>query len=439
MDMLTRAHAFERGDKVYLTTPLTIARPSDTEIAEFAFASSVRVKAPNENLGWVAGRYVEAGKPNLNKAMWLSDELAIKSLTPMLMPVTVMHDPRTAVGTIADCKLIPGDTKSRIDTILAVWRHRFPDVWDETVHNIENAEMMQSMECYAPNYACSECGQEYVKLAKGAEQASWCAHLRDDSACRILGDVCFTGTGLIFGSRGAKGAYTEAHLEPFENAIAESHERAHIDSSYRPSKGSHSTMGMVQIEDSELANLRKERDEAKAKVETLSSENRDLTTKVEKAESEALKEKTARETAEKENKTLTETAQRSGLKDKRLATLGDGFLAKLGEFTRGRLTEAAGTESDEGWEAAVKEKEELTATKRDAKADGTAAGTAATDPATQAAAAFSSDEVASFLRTSSAPPVSALAGVPDGGSAVRQLAAAFSPPPAAATTTQGDK
>jgi hypothetical protein len=37
--------------------------------------------------------------------MWTAGELAIKGLTPMLMPVTVMHDPRTAVGAIADLAL----------------------------------------------------------------------------------------------------------------------------------------------------------------------------------------------------------------------------------------------------------------------------------------------------------------------------------------------
>jgi hypothetical protein len=432
MSYLTSPHVFERGDRIYLTTPLTIARPSDSEIAEFAFASSVKSKAPNENLGWVAGRYVEAGKANLNKAMWLNDELALKSLTPMLMPVTVMHDPRTAVGTIADCKLIGDDQKSRIDTILAVWRHRFPEVWEETVANIENAEMMQSMECYAPNYSCSECGQEYVKLAKGAEQSSWCAHLAQSTASRILGDVCFTGTGLIFGSRGAKGAYTEAYLGNFENEIAESHQRAHVDSTYRPSEGSHSTMGLVQIEESELKVLRDERNEAKAKVETLATENRDLTSKVEKAEAEALKEKEGREKAEKENKDLSETAQRNGLKDKRLGSLGDGFLAKLGEFTRGRLTEAAGTQSDEEWEATVKEKEEMAGCKRDLKKDETPAGG---DPASVAAAAFSDAEVASFLRSGVTTPA-VNTGAADGTGAVRKLAAAFAPP--AASTSNGD-
>src|SRR5947209_8479193 len=233
MSLLGRPHVFERGDKVFLTTPLTVVRPTEGEIEEYAFASAVKNKAPNENIGWLQGRYVEAGRPNLNNAMWLSDELAVKALTPMLMPVTVMHDPRTAVGTIADCKLI-NEASSRIDTILAIWTHRFPDVWEEAQANIERGSMMQSMECFTPWYTCSECAQQYVKLPHGAERASWCQCLRTNSGRRILGDVCFTGTGLIFGSRGGVGAYTDAHLGHFHDEIAEYHERAHVESTYRP-------------------------------------------------------------------------------------------------------------------------------------------------------------------------------------------------------------
>lgn len=359
---------------MYLTTPLTLATPTEGQIEEFAFASAVKSSAPNEHIGWLSGRYVEAGRANLNNAMWLSDELALKSLTPMLMPVTVMHDPRTAVGTIADCKLIAASAEgassatSRIDTILAVWRHRFPDVWEEAEHNIKEATMMQSMECLSPSYACSECGQQYIKLHEGKEQASWCDHLRHNSSRRILQDVCFTGTGLIFGTRGAKGAYTEAHLDHFQDEVAEYHDRAHIDSTYRSSERSKPNMARVEIEESELAALRTERNDERAKAEKLTGENTTLTTKVEQAEATATQEKDRADKAEKEKKELEDKAQAMTLKEKRIGELGQGFLSKLGEFTRERLNELASTLSDADWEIALKEREELAGVKRDEKA-----------------------------------------------------------------------
>lgn len=435
--LLGRPHVFERGDKVFLTTPLTLCSPTEAQVEEFAFATAVKGQAPNEHIGWLQGRYVEAGKANLNNAMWLSDELALKSLTPMLMPVTVMHDPRTAVGTIADCKLIAPDataSTSRIDTVLAIWKHRFGDVWEEAEANIKDGTMMQSMECLSPWYTCSECGQQYIKLQEGKEQASWCDHLRTNSSRRILGDVCFTGTGLIFGTRGGKGAYTEAYLEHFQDEIAEYHAEAHIDSTYRP-KGA-LRMGLVQIEETELALLRTERDTARTEVATAKTEVTTLTSKVEQAEATATKEKERADEAEKKATKLEGDVQAASLKDKRLATLGDGFLAKLGEFTRERLTESASTLSDEDWESALKEKEEMAGVKRDLKKDGADAGGSGngagagagagagsgsgTDTAAEGSS-FSTEELAAFTARGVTQPSPA----PASGDAARALARSF--------------
>lgn len=428
--LLGRPHVFERGDKVYLTTPLTVAQPTDSEVEEFAFASAVKTKAPNENIGWLQGRYVESGRANRNGAMWLNNELAVKALTPMLMPVTVMHDPRTAVGTIADTKLQEEAAGShRIDTILAIWRHRFADVWDEAAANIETGQMMQSMECFAPHYSCSECSQTYVKLPHGAERASWCDHLRGNSGWRILGDVCFTGTGLIFGSRGGVGAYTEAYLDHFQDEIAEYHEKAHQDGKYTPSYRSTSHMGLVQIEESELATLRRERDDARTQVDTLQNEKRDLTAQVETAQVGQRAAETERDQAKTELASAQETAQKAQLKDARMAKLSGGFLDKLGDMSKTVLNELAAAASDEEWERAVAEREELAGVKRDAAAaaDG---NSGARRPATEGAPAFDSSEIASFVDRvgngdRGAAPV-------NGTTAVRQLARAFGKKPAPA-------
>jgi outer membrane murein-binding lipoprotein Lpp len=424
--LMGRAHVFERGDKIFLTTPLTLCSPTEQQIDEYAFASAVKSKAPNENIGWLQGKYVEAGRPNLNGAMWLSDELAIKSLTPMLMPVTVMHDPRTAVGVIADCKFVDEQSAARIDNVLAIWRHRFGPVWDEAASNINSGTMMESMECYAPWYTCSSCEQSYVKLPQGAEQASWCDHLRAGDSWRILRDVCFTGTGLIFGSRGGVGAYTEAHLDHFRDEIAEAHDRAHHDSTYRPTPRSASPMTLVQIEDTELATIRRERDEHKAKVETLSSDNRDLTAKVEKAEADKVAAETAKVAAETAKTQAEEQAAAATLKTTRMDKLGKGFMAKLGETSKKVLGELAAKASDTEWDDALKEREELAKVKRDDATD--APGTpppAGGGPAPEGTA-FSNEELASFMRSGAATTAGAT-GAPDGATSVRALAGAFRP------------
>jgi hypothetical protein len=277
---------------------------------------------------------------------------------------------------------------------------------------------MQSMECYSPWYECSECGKLYHKLPEGAERASWCDHLRaaghpDDTmrasssgpssnASRILGDVCFTGTGLIFGSRGARGAYSEAHLESWEDEVASFHHTAHAVTSSPPSTASRSeiAMGVVQIEQSELDLLRKERDDArseaataKQEAETAKSEKAESDRKVEEAEAAVTKAETEKAAAVKAKTDLEEQANQSTLRDKRWGELGEGFVAKLGETTKGRLKEQAASMSDDDWDNRLKEVEELTAVKRDATKDGSPAP--ADEQAGDRKDLFSLEEIAS--------------------------------------------
>lgn len=385
---------FERGDRIYLVAPVQRFTPTDQQVEEFAFHTQVKRAAPNENIVWFRGQYVEADNPNANGAMWRSEELAIKSLTPMLMPVTVMHDPRTAVGTIADVRMLTPDAdgvpRARIDTVLALWGHRFPEAVQEAEINAEQGTLMQSMECYSPWYECSICGSIYHKLPGGAEQAQWCAHLRASNpsagyvdlsqaqsvsqaqsanASRILGDVCFTGTGLIFGTRGARGAYSEAHLNSFQDELAAHHTQVHTSTATTRSA---SSMGqLVQIDSDELATLRKERDDAKAEAvttrQTLMAEKAAAESAAEQAEAAKVAAEAAKVEAERQLQAANEAAAKVELKEKRWGSLGGDFIAKLGDFTKGRLQEQAGTMEDAEWENRLKELEEITAVKRDAK------------------------------------------------------------------------
>jgi hypothetical protein len=367
---------FERGDSIYLVAPVAPFEPTDTELDELAFAEDLKKLAPNENIGWLRGQYVEAEHPNENGAVWATEELAIKSLTPMFMPVTVMHDPRTAVGLIADTQLLTREQdkvpRARIDTTLGIWRHRFPDTWDECASNYREGTLMQSMECLPRYYDCGECGKRFPKLPGGAEKANWCSHLRGEEnskATRRLGNVTFTGTGLIFGSRGARGAMSTAHLDVFEDEVAEFHERARTDSSRRKRRAS--TVDTIEINRDEYDRLKADA----ARVPDLEKKVSGLeesAAKVPDLERKVETEETARTAAEKERDELKakvdaadETARAAELSKDRLGKLGKGFKSKLGEFTRERLTEQAGKLSDEEWDNRLKELEETAKVKRD--------------------------------------------------------------------------
>jgi hypothetical protein len=407
--LLEKPRIFERGDHFYMVAPVQRIKPSVEEIESYTFGSAIeglveetaaalgdglKKKAPNENIVWFRGQYVEADNPNANGAQWTAEELGIKSLTPMLMPVTVMHDPRTAIGTIADVKLLTPEKdkvpRSRIDTILALWGHRFPEPVNEANVNAERGTLMQSMECYSPWYACSVCGAQFQKLPQGAEQARWCDHLKasnpsagyvdlgasqSPNASRILGDVCFTGTGLIFGTRGAVGAYDEAYLDRFEEEVASHHHTVHLETAQPQTSPPlrSERMGLVQIEESELAAIRKERDDAKAeaaKLPALQTQVQDLGKQVEALEAEKKTAEGERDQEKQRADGLEEQANQQALREKRMSALGTAFTGKLGEITKSRLQEQAGTMDDTAWDERLKEVEETTGVKRDDKAEG---------------------------------------------------------------------
>jgi hypothetical protein len=366
-----KPHVFERGDKIFLVNPLAPIELDEGGLEEKAFAAQIKKLAPNENLLWLQGRYVEAERANLNGQQWREGDIVIKSLQPMFMPVTEMHDYRTAVGLIADTKLLTpeaaGVPRARIDTTLAIWAHRFEKIAEEIQANYEAGTLMQSMEATAPWYECSECGQLFHKLPGGAERAQWCDHLLGNGsveAARILGGVTFTGTGLIFGSRGSEGAYTDAHLDVFEDAVAEYHEKAHRDSGKKKQPRRHTSMDTIEIPRTEHAELlqRPTKDtleQAEAKAREAEGKLQEAESKLEAAETEVTKKDGELQEANQKLETAEEESRKAELRDERLGKLGSDFTSKLGDTAKRRLREQAGEMSDDDWSARLEELSEL--------------------------------------------------------------------------------
>lgn len=410
--------AFWQGDHLYIVASVVPHQPTDAEIEEYAFGkdlvAATKGQAPNPNLAWYGGHYVEADRPNLNGAMWLADDIAIASLTPTFMPVTVMHDPRTAVGLIAQAvlKQPPDVPRAKIETALALWAHRFPEAVEEANANYEQGTLMQSMECLAPRYECSVCRMPFVKLPKGAEQAQWCDHLKESrpsggysaaasaensNASRILRGVTFTGTGLIFGTRDAIGADPEANLESFQEEVAEFHTKAHRDKTYKPKSQPRRKRNMAEIDDIRYAELLASEAKAKElepKVTTLEAEAAkvpELEKQVTTLEAEKVAEKARADEAEAKVTAAEETANRQTLRDQRWEALGSAFTEKLDAMptTKGNLLKLAETAKEEDWTARLAELTEATGVKHDADKTGG-------DKTENENELFSKEEVASF-------------------------------------------
>jgi hypothetical protein len=378
---------FERGDKVYVVSSVSPFDPADSEIEEMAFAKELRAAAPSPALKWLRGQYVEADNPNRNGQTWAAEELAIKSLTPMFMPVTVMHDKASAVGVIADTRLLVPDRdgvpRSRIDNTLAIWAHRFEDVAAEIDANYAAGTLMQSMECVSPFYNCRECGQLFHKLPGGAERANWCSHLEEGAGlgARILGNVVFTGTGLIFGTRGKEGANPNGHLDVFQDEVAEFHDKCHRDAGCStrkrkttPEPRRKTAMGDMEIRAEEYAELkgRPTKDElAAAEKKATEAEEAAATARKAAEDAEVAQKKAETERDEKAEalKKLEEEQSETKLRDERFEGLGDGFLAKLGDTTKSNLREDAAKMDEDAWGKRLTELEELSGVKRDVKLD----------------------------------------------------------------------
>jgi len=370
---------FESNGYVYMVGMVAPITPADAEIEELAFAQAIKESSPNQALLWLRGQYVEGDRPNRNGQTWSAEELAIKSLQPRLMPVTVMHDPRTAVGLIADTKLLTPDgdkvPRARIDTVLALWAHRFPEIAAECHANYAQGTLMQSMEAISTNYDCVECGQNFVKLPGGAERANWCTHLKGavDSGVaprRLLRDVTFTGTGLILGTRqGATGALDTAYLEM---EVAEFHERAHHDATTRKTR--RTSVDEITIKRSEYDELKATASrlaELSAKVtnlETAAARVPELERQLEALEISFKALTTERDAEKAAREKLEETARTAVLSTERVGKLGAAFTAALPETVKTRLGEQAKTMSDEDWTARLAELAELTKVQPDATA-----------------------------------------------------------------------
>jgi hypothetical protein len=369
-----KASIKEHGDHIYITSPVQLFTPDAAEIETFAFAKDLQSQAPNSNILWLKGQYVEADAPNRNADQWTAGELAIKQLTPVLMPITVMHDLRSAVGTIADAGLLTpeknGVPRARLDTTLAVWAHRFPEIAAECKNNAGQGTLMQSMECLSAHFDCSVCGQMLVRDRDW--QKTWREHTATHtdvlssgrSASRILRNVTFTGVGLIFGTRGARGAMPDAFLEVEE--LAAMHAEAHSPKRKPPRR-----KNTVEIEDSKYESMVAAKAEVDSKVSTLATEAAAKDQKIETLEAQVVTLTTERDAAKVEAEAAKEVSRVAAMADERISALGAGFTAKLSkmETTAKTVRTQAGSLSDELWASRLVELEELLGVKRDAAAD----------------------------------------------------------------------
>lgn len=182
----------EHNRRLYVTGHAQIIHPGREEHASFWTGSEVA----NNNPGflWVGGKFVEADRPNLNKAFWSKEDLEFGEATIRYTPMNILHKMSEPIGVFTETKMAPANDKdmAHIQAVGALWAHRFP--LEASLVELANANntLFYSMECVAEKLHCKGgCEEEFDYYGE------WCEHLENRSSIRHLVNPIFTGGALI--------------------------------------------------------------------------------------------------------------------------------------------------------------------------------------------------------------------------------------------------
>lgn len=117
----------------------------------------------NSQLKWIAGRFVEADKPNSNGQMWSYEDLVMAEPTIKFAPMNVLHRQADIVGSFVATRMMNKDKKKKgkdykaeadglpenpyIEALGAFWHAYFPDTFKVVERAHAEGSLFFSMEC----------------------------------------------------------------------------------------------------------------------------------------------------------------------------------------------------------------------------------------------------------------------------------------------------
>src|SRR5438477_5289198 len=175
---------------------------------EFAWAERFVRSAPD--LKWIQGNFVQADEANGNGHIFALDELRTAHTTIVHKPLNLLHREHAIQGVYVGSELLePGGEGAgagvmtpHVETIAAYYRYYFPDVFRDVIEPAhKEGSLFQSMECRPQSLVCRGrgedpgCGREYAYA--GRQHESYCDHLNQPGARKVLRQPHFTAGGLI--------------------------------------------------------------------------------------------------------------------------------------------------------------------------------------------------------------------------------------------------
>lgn len=201
-----RAFVTQLGGKVILTAPAHVLTDPATLPREIASAWEEQAAA-NPHFMWLQGRYVEADKPNRNKAVWNSDDLEFGNPSIAHGPINMLHVEHNIVGTVAAAALVIPERQAAaagevntIHALGAIWKylHHVQPAARQIAKASEENKLWYSMECVSREVACQAPGCSHTQSYRDYMLAKHtrCDHVKQGAPRRFV-DPTFDGAGII--------------------------------------------------------------------------------------------------------------------------------------------------------------------------------------------------------------------------------------------------
>lgn len=201
---LAKEQAFvaEVGHRLVFAAPATTDFTADQLPREVATAFQ-QASEKNPNNLWLAGRYVEADRPNRNAAFWSTEDLELGQPTVAHGPINWLHEEKHIIGAIAASEMVTVDREAaaatgvgnHIAALGAVWSYIYPAEARLVQQASENSKLWFSMECVSREVACLTCDTSMDYRAY-MDRSNRCAHMTEGLPRRFV-DPTFGGAAVI--------------------------------------------------------------------------------------------------------------------------------------------------------------------------------------------------------------------------------------------------
>jgi 2'-5' RNA ligase len=204
---VTTAHAITVAAKhgFHVVFPVDLIDPDDRRVLDWAEPYLSQVN--RWDIGWLLGRYVHADTPNRNGHIFPLDDLKDYYKLVNNTPLNVLHRPRDIIGTFIASELLwptgsaedavsPDPPTPWVETLAAVWRHVFPQMYAEIKDATARGVASLSMEAYPKRIGCGTCDAIYP-FDGTTSKTYTCGHLEDRRAPKRLYEPHFVGGGVI--------------------------------------------------------------------------------------------------------------------------------------------------------------------------------------------------------------------------------------------------